>query len=256
MRAEVVTSSGTRKIQVPDDIAGIEAAVNRELVPEAIADRRRGAPTLYASGVRYEREDGEQWRSPLAILGSTRRADCEDLASWRVADLRVAGESGARVEVVRTGPSTLHAVVRRANGEIEDPSRKLGMGQGERMAVEGIAWRTRRARGGYEAEVDLPLGPLEVAGRGRGGTIRVRRKGPSKRTALTRSLNVAAKVLDSPLLQSIMPPQAVVALKAAKALGKLFKIKKLKLWGAAEEQRVIRRLRPGLRRLAGVMLED
>jgi len=52
--------------------------------------------------------------------------DCEDLAAWRAAELRIAGEP-ARVVVVRSAPGVLHAVVRRANGRIEDPSRRLGM---------------------------------------------------------------------------------------------------------------------------------
>jgi hypothetical protein len=52
--------------------------------------------------------------------------DCEDLATWRAAELRAVGEP-ARVIVYRSAPSVLHAVVRRGDGRIEDPSRRLGM---------------------------------------------------------------------------------------------------------------------------------
>lgn len=88
---------------------------------------RRPQRPLYAAGVRYMRSDPtERWQLPseTAARGG---GDCEDLAAWRVAELRRAGERGARVVVRRTGPRVLHAVVLRADGTIEDPSRRLGM---------------------------------------------------------------------------------------------------------------------------------
>ena len=90
------------------------------------AERNRALPFLYRSGVRYMRNDPqERWQLPSETL---RRGggDCEDLAAWRAAELRIAGEP-ARVVVTRSAPGVLHAVVRRADGTIEDPSRRLGM---------------------------------------------------------------------------------------------------------------------------------
>ena len=86
-------------------------------------------PTLYSSGVRYQREPRgvEEWLTPLQAI-ERGVADCEDLAAWRAGELRASGaDPGATVAIVRTGPRTLHAVVRRSDGSLEDPSRVLGM---------------------------------------------------------------------------------------------------------------------------------
>lgn len=54
--------------------------------------------------------------------------DCDDLAPWRSASLRVTGEDpGARAVVVRSGPNRWHAIVQRSDGSLEDPSRTAGM---------------------------------------------------------------------------------------------------------------------------------
>jgi hypothetical protein len=88
-------------------------------------------PRLYESGVRYEEEPGTQddWNDIPETL-SLGVGDCEDLAAWRIAELRVAGELAAipRVTVFTEGRRvTYHVAVRRAAGAIEDPSRELGM---------------------------------------------------------------------------------------------------------------------------------
>ena len=55
--------------------------------------------------------------------------DCDDLAPWQAASLRHSGEDpGARAIVTRSGPSRWHAVVRRGDGSIDDPSARAGMG--------------------------------------------------------------------------------------------------------------------------------
>lgn len=85
-------------------------------------------PPLYRSGVRYRREPRgqERWQLPWQTFEAG-HGDCEDLAVWRAAELRLAGY-GARPVVYRTGPRTLHVVVWRDDrGDIEDPSRLLGM---------------------------------------------------------------------------------------------------------------------------------
>lgn len=83
-------------------------------------------PSLYSSGVVYRREIAgrEAWDCVPVVLGRG-WGDCEDLAAWRVAELREHGIP-AWPWVRRTGPSTLHALVRRLDG-FEDPSRTLGM---------------------------------------------------------------------------------------------------------------------------------
>ena len=89
------------------------------------------APRLYESGVRYEEEPGTRTTGTTSPRRSrVAGGDCEDLAGWRIAELRVAGELAAmpRVTVFTEGRRvTYHVAVRRAAGAIEDPSRELGM---------------------------------------------------------------------------------------------------------------------------------
>lgn len=87
----------------------------------------RPLPALYASGVRYARESGrEQWQTAEETY-QLKRGDCEDLAAWRAAELRIMGEMRARAVCYAPRPGLIHCVVRRADGRIEDPSAKLGM---------------------------------------------------------------------------------------------------------------------------------
>jgi hypothetical protein len=89
------------------------------------------APALYESGVRYEEEPPgrDDWQDIPETL-SLRVGDCEDLACWRLAELRVRSFEDARPFVKRAvyGPRTVyHVAVRRSDSRIEDPSRVLGM---------------------------------------------------------------------------------------------------------------------------------
>lgn len=85
-------------------------------------------PSLYACGVVYRREPmgREWWESAADALGviTHRSGDCEDLAAYRAAELRVfEGDEGARVRIVRTKRGSFHAIVQRGDGSFEDPSR-------------------------------------------------------------------------------------------------------------------------------------
>jgi len=93
-------------------------------------------PALYKAGVRYVPEpDGvDEWQDIPDTI-ERRSGDCEDLACWRVAELRVSGEVGTTRHIsVADLPdnsgrlvTTYHISVRRQDGRIEDPSRLLGM---------------------------------------------------------------------------------------------------------------------------------
>lgn len=90
-------------------------------------------PSVLGSGVRYLGFDPkEDWRNAAEVIAS-KKGDCEDLAAARAGELRARGEAGASAIVKRTGPKMTHALVRRANGEHEDPSKLLGMGSNERI---------------------------------------------------------------------------------------------------------------------------
>ena len=82
-------------------------------------------PELYRSGIVYRREPiGEEvWQNAAELLRHG-AGDCEDLAAYRAAELRMEGEP-ATVSIKRTRRGSFHAVVRRADGRIEDPSKIL-----------------------------------------------------------------------------------------------------------------------------------
>lgn len=92
-------------------------------------------PPIYESGVRYEPEpEGqEDWMTALALFqlpANKRVGDCEDLACWRAAELQMRGIAAHPVFVWRKMPNgshLYHIVVRHPNGDIEDPSKRLGM---------------------------------------------------------------------------------------------------------------------------------
>jgi hypothetical protein len=91
--------------------------------------------------------------------------DCDDLAPWHAASLRVTGvDKGATAIVKKSGPNRWHAVVRRSNGTIEDPSREAGMGQranGVMGAVQPLMMHPPVSEvGSYIARPQLALRPL------------------------------------------------------------------------------------------------
>lgn len=90
-------------------------------------------PLLYQSGVRYRNEPPGQGFEEFALIPviyARKWGDCDDLAPWRVAELRERGEP-AKIRIQwktsSGGGKLYHIVVRRADGRIEDPSRILGM---------------------------------------------------------------------------------------------------------------------------------
>jgi len=92
-------------------------------------ENRRPFPLLYSAGVKYieEPEGEEEWLLPREVMRFG-GGDCEDLAAaWRVPELWLMGELGARVYLRRVSSGLRHVMVRRANGVIEDPSVILGM---------------------------------------------------------------------------------------------------------------------------------
>lgn len=98
-------------------------------------------PDLYKAGVTYKPERrresggrvseyGEEWQTiPWVIYRGY--GDCEDLAAWRAAELRVKYNIKAnpfiKIRRMPDGYWRAHVVARWPNGQIEDPSAKLGM---------------------------------------------------------------------------------------------------------------------------------
>ncbi len=117
-------------IHVPASRGTLNAALEGLVGVNECILRRWEYPRLYESGVRYEREQQgrERWRRVDEAMAAG-VGDCADLAAWRAAELRVRRGEPARAIVYRSGKRRFHAVVQRADGSIEDPSRALGMGK-------------------------------------------------------------------------------------------------------------------------------
>lgn len=88
-------------------------------------------PALYDAPVRYEEEKHgiEEWQDiPTTLEKGV--ADCEDLATWRAAELRMMNVDAHPFLRWREVGDDLryHALVWLPGGKIEDPSRAMGMG--------------------------------------------------------------------------------------------------------------------------------
>lgn len=119
----------------------IKALLDAQVLINQVYLSLHDVPPLYRSGVRYMNEP-KKWLIqgyPIAIeefacipeIIKRGFGDCDDLAPWRCAELRRAGEK-AKIRITWKanpveGGKLFHIVVRRADGSIEDPSLKLGM---------------------------------------------------------------------------------------------------------------------------------
>jgi hypothetical protein len=146
-----------------------------------------GAAPTFHEGLRAR---GIQWRPEppgaerfdhAATVMSRGHGDCDDLAPWRAASMRHTGEDvGATAVVVPSGPNRWHAIVKRSDGRIEDPSREAGMGHKvvgapavcapmflSPSGVSGYAPRAaiamRPVARGWEARADLPWTDTDAA---------------------------------------------------------------------------------------------
>lgn len=101
------------------------------------------APHPYDAGVRYmpELPGRESW-DIVPVIYARGWGDCEDLAG-AVAAFHVfdGTDPDARAVAYRSGPRTWHAVVRRGDGSIEDPSLALGMRLHRGIRAPGSRYR-------------------------------------------------------------------------------------------------------------------
>jgi hypothetical protein len=128
------------------------AQIDEWQIRRALAGEMAGAgealPALYESGVRYQEEapGREDWLDAPEVVRQG-VADCEDLAAYRAAELRVAGYDCEPVikwqwipremmlaqgypasKLPDRGVWMVHCCVRFPDGAVEDPSKILGMG--------------------------------------------------------------------------------------------------------------------------------
>lgn len=106
-------------------------ALNLLVALDVIFLRGNKMSPLYESGIRYGFPGKLAWYT-APILYRKKKGDCKDLACLRVAELHLLGEKGAQVDLLQVNPRLWHVRVKRANGTIEDPSKRLGMGAPKR----------------------------------------------------------------------------------------------------------------------------
>jgi hypothetical protein len=109
--------------------AGLEAVtrVNQRLLQNGQVPPFRDAGP--GSAVRWQPEPpGAERFDHAAKVLQRGWGDCDDLAPWHAASLRMTGEDPwARAIVVKSGPNRWHALVRRSDRRIDDPSAEAGM---------------------------------------------------------------------------------------------------------------------------------
>ena len=119
-------------LRVNSDKASIDAALEGLTRLNMVQLRAHGAqgrpvPPLMRAGVRWRRDKGETWDT-IDIVRQRGYGDCEDLAAWLAAELRLKGIAAkAVVKRSRTPGVAWHAVVQLPSGAISDPSARLGM---------------------------------------------------------------------------------------------------------------------------------
>jgi len=91
--------------------------------------------------IKWEREPpGEERFDHAGTVMGRGWGDCDDLAPWHAASLRVSGEDpGARVRIIPSGYKKFHAMVQRSDGSYEDPSIEAGMPTKRKSGEVGIA---------------------------------------------------------------------------------------------------------------------
>lgn len=108
--------------------AALEAVAR---INQLIRHENPSMPLLYDSGVRFgaERQTTHDEIPDVATLYQVGVGDCAPLSAARIAELREAGERADFKLYWRPERSPLpyHVQVRRWDGTIEDPSRRLGM---------------------------------------------------------------------------------------------------------------------------------
>ena len=130
------------RLAVPDELDDQDRKAALDAALESVTRTNTGlirsgkvppaAKMIKAGRVRWQPEPpgDEHFDLPGTVIGRG-HGDCDDLAPWHAASLRASGiDPKARAIVKKSGPRRWHAIVRRGDGSIEDPSRHAGMGSG------------------------------------------------------------------------------------------------------------------------------
>lgn len=164
-------------------------------------------PPLYGSRVVYRREPpGEEDWKTIDRLFAEGEGDCEDLSTARAAQLRGEGEQ-AHAIVVPTPAGKFHAVVLRETGEIEDPSRIM-------LAMEATNMPKAKTKICIKSVGNHCLGSIEIPMSG-GKSLSAHEIGWDPWQALHKVIGAVLEVASNPVVASMLPPQAAIALQVA-----------------------------------------
>lgn len=116
------------------------------------------APNLYESGVRYKTQPmGCEHFAPIPLVLAAGSGDCDQLAPWRAAELRVRKGIKALPEVKQMGPGLFHVFVRLPDRSVEDVSAHLGMPVPKRLADKGRRLLAAKGRT-HATAINPPVG--------------------------------------------------------------------------------------------------
>jgi hypothetical protein len=113
--------------EILDAALEVNTRLNQAMIRSGAAPTFREA--LAGGGVQWAMEPPgeERFDNALEVLGRG-WGDCDDIGPWEAASMRETGEDpGAKSRVVRSGPSTWHAIVQKSDGSLRDPSQDAGM---------------------------------------------------------------------------------------------------------------------------------
>lgn len=166
MRINVAIPEANVKKPVLDAALEAVTRLNEELIKSGASPTFK--EQLQGPGVRWKPEPpGAEHFDHAGIVAARGWGDCDDLAPWHAASLRVKGvDPGAKAIVIKSGPSRWHAIVERSNGKFEDPSEAAGMGSGNGMGISGgialpMMQGPTEISGAYIVRPQLALRPLD-----------------------------------------------------------------------------------------------
>lgn len=164
MRINVAIPEAHVKKPVLDAALEAVTRLNEDMIQSGVAPTSN---QLIEQGARWQPEKpGEEHFDHGALIASRGHGDCDDWAPLHAATLRVTGEDPGAAAIVRqSGPHRWHAIVRRSDGSIDDPSLAAGMpGPGTRgvlgAALPAMARSPRGVNGTYIATPHLALRPI------------------------------------------------------------------------------------------------
>jgi len=139
MRINIAIPESSVKAPVLDGALEAVTRLNEDLIRSGVSPT---STQLIEQGARWQPEKpGEEHFDHGGLISARGHGDCDDWAPLHAATLRVTGvDPGATAIVRKSGPKRWHAIVRRSDGSIDDPSLAAGMpGPARDVGVRG-AW--------------------------------------------------------------------------------------------------------------------